>query len=83
MRNTSLFITVPHLFSPISAFSAESKSYIIALRFNVYGTLQINQTDFQISNSTSNQSLWRIITFSLFHNKMRSCPLPRALRICF
>ncbi len=34
MKNTSLVITVPHLSSPISAFGAESKSYILALRFN-------------------------------------------------
>ncbi len=31
MRNTNFIITV--LFSPISAFSAEIKSYIIELRF--------------------------------------------------
>ena len=38
------FITnPPHLFSPISACSAESKSHIIALRFNVQETIQINQ----------------------------------------
>ncbi len=55
MRKT--VITVPHLFTSISAFSAESKSYIIALRFNVLETLQINQTYFQISNSTSIESL--------------------------
>ncbi len=50
MRNTSLPITVPHLFSPISAQSAESKSYIV--RFNVHETFQINQSDFLISNIT-------------------------------
>ncbi len=48
MRNTSLVITVPHSFSPISAFSTESKSYIIALRFNFRETPQINQTNFLI-----------------------------------
>jgi len=48
MRNTSFTITVPHLFSPISAFSTESKSYIIALRFNFRETPQINQTNFLI-----------------------------------
>ncbi len=42
MRKTTFTTTVPHLFSPKSALSAESKTYIIALRFNVYGTLQIN-----------------------------------------
>ncbi len=43
MRKTTFTITVPHLFSPISVFNAESKSYIIALRFNVHETFQINQ----------------------------------------
>ena len=42
MKNASLNITVPHLFSPISAMSAESKSYIIVLRFIVHETFQIN-----------------------------------------
>ena len=40
MGNTSLIITVPHLFSPISKFSAESNSYIITPRFKVYETFQ-------------------------------------------
>ncbi len=46
MRNTSITITVPHLFSPISAFNAESKSYINTLRFNVHKTFQINPLNF-------------------------------------
>ena len=50
MRNTSFNITVPHIFSPISAFSAESNSYNV--RFNVHETFQINQSDFLISNIT-------------------------------
>ena len=41
MRKSTFIITVPHLFSPISAFSAESKSNIIALHFKVHGTIQI------------------------------------------
>ena len=53
MRKATSTITVPHLFSPISAFSAESKSHIIALRFNVHGTFQINQSNFLISKITS------------------------------
>ena len=69
MRNTSFTITVPHLFSPKSAFSAEIKSYIIALRFIVHETLQINSSNFLISNNIFNQDTKRIITFSLFHNK--------------
>ncbi len=37
MRKATFTITVPHLFSPIFAYSAKSKSYVIALRFNVTG----------------------------------------------
>ncbi len=48
MNNTRFHITVPHFFSPKSAFSAESNSYIV--RFNVHETFQINQSDFLISN---------------------------------
>lgn len=51
MRNTSLVITVPHLSSSKSALSKESKSYIIAFRFNVLETLQINQFNSQILNN--------------------------------
>jgi hypothetical protein len=40
MRNTSFTITVPTLFSPLSAFRAESRLYIITLRFNLHETLQ-------------------------------------------
>ncbi len=50
MKKASSTTNVTHLFSPIFALSAESKSHIIALRFNVLETLQINQTYFQISN---------------------------------
>ena len=55
MKNTSFAITVPHLFSPISAQSVENKSYIV--RFNVHETFQINQSDFLISNINSVQGL--------------------------
>jgi hypothetical protein len=48
MRNTNFTITVPHLFSHISAFSAESNSYIIIFCFNIDQTLQINQSSFLI-----------------------------------
>jgi len=50
MMNTSLTITVPHLFLPKSAQSAERNSYI--MRFNIHETLQINQSDFLISKNT-------------------------------
>ncbi len=46
MRNTSLVITIPHLFSPISALSKESNSHIITLRFKIHETLQIKQSNF-------------------------------------
>ena len=46
MRNTSFTITVLHLFSPISALSAESKSNLTISRFTVHGTLQINPSNF-------------------------------------
>jgi len=52
MNNTSFNITVPRLFSHKSAFSAESNSYIITLRFKVHEAFQINQSDFLISNIT-------------------------------
>ncbi len=58
MRNNSFNITVPQSSSPISAFSAENKSHIIALRFMVHETLQINQSNFQISNNVFVQFLW-------------------------
>ena len=52
MRNTIITVSNPHLFIPISAQSAESNSYILALRFTVHETFQINQSDFLISNIT-------------------------------
>ena len=48
MKNTGFDITVPHLFSPMSALGAESNSYTITLRFNIHGTFQINQSNFLI-----------------------------------
>jgi len=46
MRNTSFNITVPHILSPKSALNVESNSYIIGLRFNIHGALQINQHNY-------------------------------------
>lgn len=51
MRN-QLTITATHLFSPISAFSAKSKSYTLTSCSYNHGTLQINQSDFLISINT-------------------------------
>ncbi len=45
MRNTSFTITVPHLFSPISALSAEIKPYIIQIVFQYLRNALINQSD--------------------------------------
>ena len=56
MRNISFSITLSHLFSPKSAFNAESKSYIISFLFNVYRTLKIIQSNNLTSNSISVQS---------------------------
>ncbi len=56
MENTGFNITVPHLFSPISALSAESNSYIVALSFNVHETFH-NKSKFLIFNKTVVQGL--------------------------
>lgn len=56
MRRTSIAITVPHLFFPSSALSAESKPYI-TLRFVVHETLQINSSNFLVFNNTDVQFL--------------------------
>jgi len=52
MRNTSLHITVPHLFSPISSLSKESNSYITSLRFKIHGMFQINPSNFKSQESS-------------------------------
>ncbi len=51
MRKTLFTITVPYLFSPISAMGAESKPYLITLRCNIQETLQINQFKFIVFNN--------------------------------
>ena len=55
MENTGFNITIPYLFSPISAFNAENKPYII--RFNVHETFQINQLNSKTFNNTFVQFL--------------------------
>ena len=52
MRKATFTTTVPHLFSPISALSAENKPSIFALRFRVHRTFQINKSILLISNDT-------------------------------
>ncbi len=51
MKNNSFTITIPHLFSSVSARSAESNPYIISLCLNVYEMFQINQSNFLIFNN--------------------------------
>ena len=43
MRKTTFTIAATHLFSPISVPSAEIKSYIVTLLFNVHKTFQTNK----------------------------------------
>ncbi len=49
MRKTSFYVAVLHLITPISACSAENKSFIAS--FNFRETIQINQSNFQIFNN--------------------------------
>ncbi len=57
MKNTSFGITIPHSSSPISALSADRRSYIITLRLIVHGMFQIKQYVFQIFNNAFVQFL--------------------------
>ena len=70
MRKTASTITVPQLFSPISAFIRNSRSYIIVLRFIVHETFHINQFNFLGFNNTFVQGLSKKIMFSLFRNRI-------------
>ena len=80
MRNTSLVITILHLLSPISAVSAEIKSYINTLRFGVCETFQINQSNFQLFN---NAFVWIATTqrFSYLYKTVRSNPVIKKAQI--
>ncbi len=58
MRKDNFSITVPHIFSPISAFLAESNFlYHHIAHFTVFETIQINLSKVSISNNTLIQSL--------------------------
>ncbi len=46
MRNTGFTITVLYIFSPISALSKGSNTYITTLCLNVHETLQIQSIEF-------------------------------------
>ncbi len=57
MKKATSTTNVPHFFSPISVFSAESKTYIVTTRFRVRETFQINLTIFLIFRNTFVQGL--------------------------
>ena len=57
MRNAGFYITVPHLYSSVSAFSAEGEPLTTTSRIVFHGTFQINQFNSQIFNSAFIQFL--------------------------
>ncbi len=58
MRNTSLIIPVPHLLSPISAFSAESKTYICSSVARFTKHLKYSNLTFRIQNTLIKELLF-------------------------
>lgn len=68
MKNSKFIITVPHLLSSISALSAESRLYIISLRFNVHATFQINSIIFLSFNN-------RYHLLNVYREKQHFCHL--------
>ncbi len=57
MQKATFAITVPHFFLPISAYISEANHTSIKSRFCVHETLQINQSNFLVSNNTFVQGL--------------------------
>ncbi len=57
MQKATFAITIPHFFLPISAYISEANHKSITSRFCVHETLQINQSNFGISNNTFVQGL--------------------------
>ncbi len=61
MQKATFAITIPHFFLPISVYISEanheSSIQSITPRFCVHETLQINQSNFLISNNTFFQGL--------------------------
>jgi hypothetical protein len=57
MQKTTFAITIPHFYLPISAHTAEAHHTSVTSRFKVHETLQINQSNFGISNNTLVQGL--------------------------
>ncbi len=52
MQKATFAITIPHFFLPISAYISEANHTSITSRFRVHEMLQINQSNFGISNNT-------------------------------
>jgi hypothetical protein len=57
MQKATFAITIPHFFLPIFAYISEAHHTSITSRFCVHETLQINQSNFGISNNTFVQGL--------------------------
>ncbi len=50
MQKATSDITILHFFLPISAYISEAHHTSLTSRFNVHGTLQIDQSNFLIFN---------------------------------
>ncbi len=57
MQKATFITAIPHFFLTISAYISEVHHTSITLRFCVHETLQIDQSNFGISNNTFFQGL--------------------------
>ncbi len=62
MQKATFAITIPHYISRLCLYSLQRPNHkpsiqSLILRFNVHGTLQINQSNFLISNNAFVQGL--------------------------
>jgi hypothetical protein len=76
MRSTSFTITVPHLFTPISALYAESKSYTLTSCSYNLRTLQINQLFLQLFNKAFHKLRSKLAVYLLINNSKDILTLP-------
>ena len=76
MRYNSLAITAPHLFSPISALRAVSKSYTLTSCSYNLGTLQINQLFLQLFNNAYHKLRSKLAVYLLINNSKDILTLP-------
>jgi len=67
MEKTTFTITATHLFSPISAFGAESNSHITTLRFNVQETIPNKSIKFSEFQKLSLLSTYLTERTLIFH----------------